>query len=326
MDSHIRVLRELADGRFHSGQTLADGLGISRAAVWKAVTRARERLGLQIDAVTGRGYRLAMPLELLDAGRILGQLSPGVRGRIARLVLHQSIDSTSSWLLRQAPALASGTACLAERQTAGRGRRGRGWVSPFGSNLYLSLLWRFAMPPGDLNGLSLAIGAGVAESLRQAGVEDVALKWPNDLLWQRRKLAGLLLDVVGESTGPSLVVVGLGVNTRMDAVHARHIEQPWVDLASILGPDRCSRNLLAARLLEALVQVLDEFQRAGLEPFLPVWKRYDRFRGERVELRWGTQRLEGIHRGIDRQGSLRLAVDGETRLFRAGEVSLRGKG
>ena len=323
METHLRVVRELADGELHSGEALAQTLGISRAAVWKAVRKAGEVLDLEVRTVRGRGYCLAVPLELLDATRILAAIPHQARHRIKRLDVHNDIDSTNSHLMREAENGApSGTLCLAERQSAGRGRRGRTWVSPFGTNLYLSLLWRYPLGPMGLGGLSLAAGAAVAGVLEAEGVSDIALKWPNDVLWRRRKLAGLLLEVAGESQGPSLVVVGLGLNTRLRAGQAAEIDQPWVDLESISGI-ASSRNGLAARLAEHLTGAMEQYGAHGLGPFLSDWERFDRYLGEQVEIRMGDQSYPGIYAGVTPQGALRLDIGGTIETFQAGEVSLR---
>ena len=182
------LIRRLADGRFYSGQARADELGISRAGVWKRLNRLGEQLQLEIQAVPGRGYRLAEPLELLDREQILCVLEPKVAGALSDLHLHQRIGSTNSWLMEQAAAgAASGSVCLAEQQTEGRGRRGRTWASPFGANIYLSLLWRFSQAPAQLSGLSLAAGLAVLRALQRQGVQGPGLKWPNDLLWNGRR-------------------------------------------------------------------------------------------------------------------------------------------
>ncbi len=324
MATPLQIIRLLADGRCHSGETIAAHLGVSRAAVWKALRKAGEALGLEIVAERGRGYRLPAPLELLDAARILAALSPEAQQRIARLEIHDAIDSTNTRLMREAAEGApSGTLCLAERQTAGRGRLGRIWVSPFGANLYLSLLWRFPFGPAGMGGLSLAAGAGVADALRAAGARDIGLKWPNDILWQRRKLAGLLLEVAGEAHGPAHVVVGVGVNTHLEPEQGAAITRPWVDLDQVLGRGAYSRNALAAGVAEALVQAMDRFGREGLTPFLDDWERYDLYRGEQVEVHWGQQRVRGTHLGLDANGALRLDTGSGIETFQAGEVSLR---
>lgn len=323
MDTHLKVIRLLADGGRHSGSELAERLGVSRAAVWKAIRKASEVLGVEVRSVRGSGYCLPAPLELLDPEQLLDSIPHETRQRIARLEIYDDIDSTNSHVMREAREGApSGLLCLAERQTAGRGRHGRSWVSPFGANIYLSLLWRYPFGPGELGGLSLAAGVAVASVLEAEGVPEVALKWPNDILWRRRKLAGLLLEVAGEAQGPSLVVVGLGLNTHLAGPQTAGIDQPWVDLTSVPGLGNYSRNRLAARLAERLVGAMARYAEEGLAAFLPEWERFDLYRGDPVELRLGDRTVVGIHAGVDGQGALRLERDGSIETYHAGEVSL----
>jgi len=316
-----QLVGQLADGGFRSGQELAEALGISRAAVWKQLRSFPGALGIEIDAVRGRGYRLRQPLELLDGQRIKEEIEPEARPR--EIVIHDSIDSTNSWLLARArTGLSGGAVCLAECQEAGRGRHGRQWVSPFGANIYLSMLWRYPLAPVQLGGLSLACGVAVARALERIGVSKPGLKWPNDVLWQGRKLAGLLLEVGGEATGPSHVVVGVGINTRMSPADGEGIDQPWVDLASIPGIPSNSRNRLAALLISELTAALKLYGEQGLEPFVADWSVYDCFRGEVVTLTAGTSKISGDYRGITAQGAIRLQLDGQVHSFTMGEVSL----
>lgn len=324
MNTRYQLIRHLADGRFHSGEALAQSLGISRAAVWKHLKGLRELLEMDIHAVSGRGYRLSRPLELLESGRILDALSPEAHSRLDALEIHVSIDSTNAHLLKQSAAgLPSGQVCLAEQQTAGRGRRGRHWISPFGSNIYLSVLWRYPLAPVELSGLSLAAGLAIVRALACHGVVGVGLKWPNDILWQGRKLAGLLLEVTGESEGPSQVVLGVGLNTNLSRRQAEAIDQPWVDLASIPQGEKISRNQLAAELVSQLLEALDCFEKYGLSPLLAEWRHYDLYHGKPVQLRMGNRTIEGTHHGIDKTGALLLSNDGDVRAYHAGEVSLR---
>lgn len=334
---HAQVLQLLADGEPHSGDALARRLGISRTAVWNAINQARDELGVEIDAVRGHGYRLRQPLELLDAVRISAALDGAAQQRLGRLDVLDQVGSTNSVLLERArapaPALGAGDdahgfgvgeVCMAERQTAGRGRQGRTWVSPYGRNLYLSVLWRFAQGPAALGGLSLACGVAVATALRQLGADAVGLKWPNDVHWRRRKLAGLLLEVGGEAQGPSYAIVGVGVNLALARTPAAAIEQPWTDLAEMLGEAALpSRNLAAARLISALLAALDRFRADGLEPFVDAWRALDLYHGEPVEVVAGTQRISGVYLGIDDAGALQLQGPDGCRRFAAGEVSLR---
>ncbi|KAA6186976.1 bifunctional biotin--[acetyl-CoA-carboxylase] ligase/biotin operon repressor BirA [Thiohalocapsa marina] len=326
MERHLQVVRLLADGERWSGEAIAGQLGISRAAVWKAVRKAAETLELEIESVRGHGYRLATPLELLDAEAIRAALTPAGRLRVAAVTVFQDIDSTNTWLAGRARAGdPGGSICLAERQHAGRGRRGRCWVSPFGGNIALSLLWRFAQAPAELGGLSLAAGVAVAKALEQVGATEVGLKWPNDLHWRRRKLAGLLLEVAGEAQGPSWAVIGVGVNLQLAPAQAQAIDQPWVDLATVLDGQAVGRNRVVATLIDALLEMLAMYAAQGLAPFVEDWRARDAYQGEPVLLVMGERQLQGRHAGIDPDGALRLDLGGEIRRFQAGEVSLRSR-
>lgn len=324
MQTQARLIRLLADGQRHPGTALAAALGLSRAAVWKAVQRANQQWGLGIVAIRGQGYQLPNPLELLDVSQIRAHWPAATAARLGPIHCFDQLSSTNSWLMEQAnQGTPSGTCVLAEYQSAGRGRQGRPWVSPFGANLYVSLLWRFDAGPATLGPLSLTAGAAVAEALEALGVPDIQLKWPNDIHWQQRKLGGLLIEVAGETQGPSRVVIGLGLNLRMPRTSAAHIDQPWVDLEGILPGQAPGRNPLAARCIEALSDMLAALPEHGPQPFLERWRRFDGALGQLVQLSWSQHQVEGRCLGIDDQGALRLEQHGEIRHFTAGELSLR---
>ncbi len=324
MDSRYKIIRLLADGRFHSGEELAQQCGISRAGVWKQIKQLGSML-IKIHAVRGRGYRLERPLELLDREQILAAVSVKGRSWISQLELHQQIGSTNGYLLAQPPGeLSSGHICLAEEQTEGRGRRGRGWVSPFGSSIYLSIFWSYPYGPTHLSALSLAAGVAVVDGLRSLGVSEVGLKWPNDILWDGRKLAGLLLEVAGEADGPSRVVLGLGINSGLGPAQGEGIDQPWVDLSEVPGGDKISRNRLAAVMLDCLLQTMGSVTQDGISSMAADWQRYDLYYGRPITLHMGERQIKGVHRGIDMSGSIMLEQEtGEIHTYHGGEVSLR---
>jgi BirA family biotin operon repressor/biotin-[acetyl-CoA-carboxylase] ligase len=319
----LPLLTLLADGHFHSGAALGSALGVTRSAVWKAVRVCAEH-GIDIHSVRGKGYRLVQAVDLLRQDRIASQMDASLRPLLCELEIHQELDSTSKYLLRRASDGApSGTACLAELQTGGRGRRGRTWVSPFGANIYLSVLWRFAQGPAALSGLSLAVGVAVLEAVQALGVDDCGLKWPNDVMWNGRKLAGVLLDLNAEASGPSTVVVGIGLNVRMPDSVAAAIDQPWVDLHGLLPASPPMRNEIAAQLLGRVLAALSEFESEGLAAFQTRWARWDCLAGQPVTLHLPTQRIAGQARGIDASGALLLESKGQVRAYAAGEVSVR---
>lgn len=324
-DKQKQLLSLLADGEFHSGTELASQLGISRSAVWKHVAGLAE-LGLHHAAVSGKGYRLETPLELLDETAIRSQLSPALEKRLHRLEIHDQIDSTNVYLSKQAQWDApSGTVCFAEHQTAGKGRLGRQWASPFGSNVYLSILWRFQNGYPSTAGLSLAIGVAVIRALHQLQITPVGLKWPNDILSAGKKFGGILIEVSGESEGPCAVVVGLGLNLYLPEAAAQNITQAWTDVSKIQASHRVSRNRLAASLLNHLLAVLADFEQVGLADYLDEWRQYDSLQGQAATLYVAEQPYPGVVQGIDDNGLLLLQrPDGKIQAFASGEVSFSG--
>ncbi len=322
-DTRLCLLELLADGKFHSGVELAATLGFSRNAIWKQIHALQDCFGLRVESHRVKGYRLTHAIELLNETKILSQLPADTLDVLHAIHIHPNIDSTNTWLMSQAATdMPSATACLAERQTHGRGRHGRTWVSPFGRNIYLSLLWRYDLSLTQLSGLSIACGVAVAQALDQFGVSGHALKWPNDVLWQHRKLAGLLLEIKGEVDGPSLVVVGVGINIGLTEDDAEGIDQAWTSLSNILHVDANSRNRLAALLIDKLCRAMLDYTRTGLAPFLRQWKQFDHYHGERVCLRIGPRRVRGGYMGIAEDGSIRLLVDGSPCSYNVGEVQL----
>ena len=319
MSNAYKLLSLLADGEFHSGEELGRVLGVSRAAVWKYLG-GDSLFGLPVDAVQGRGYRLRSHIELLDLSLIEAAIEPAARKSLGEIMIVREVDSTNTFLLSKAATLATGTVCLAEMQTAGRGRRGRNWVSPFGSNLYFSMLRQFSDGPARLAGLSLGVAVACVRALRRAGIEGVSLKWPNDLLWEGRKLAGILLEVAGEANGPCNVVVGIGVNVGMPG--EAEIERPWADIRAI--EPGLSRNLLAGLFIGELAGALGEFERDGFESLRQEWLRHDAFAGRRVCVHLPNKVISGVARGVDATGLLLLETETGVQRFASGEVSLRG--
>ena len=321
MTGERELLQRLIEGPV-SGDALARDAGLTRAAMWKRIEALRDG-GVQIEARPGRGYALATPMELLDPADIRARIDAAARVHLARLDVAWSLDSTNSELLRR-PAPDAGVAVLlAEQQTVGRGRRGRQWASPMATNLYVSFSRQFSGGLARLGGLSLVAGIAVAEALHQAGYPQVALKWPNDLVVDGRKLGGVLVEGGGEHGGPVRAVVGIGVNVRMPATTAAQIDQPWVDLAT-LSPAPLSRNAIAAQLVSALLPALDQFDRDGLAPFLPRFAALDALAGCEVTLHAAAGgETHGMAEGIGGDGALRVRVGDAMQYVHAGEVSVR---
>ncbi|WP_288878242.1 bifunctional biotin--[acetyl-CoA-carboxylase] ligase/biotin operon repressor BirA [uncultured Kosakonia sp.] len=310
----LTLISLLADGEFHSGEQLGERLGMSRAAINKHIQTLRD-WGVDVFTVPGKGYSLPEPIQLLDETFIRREVA---QGSVAVLPV---IDSTNQYLLDRLAGLQSGDACVAEYQQAGRGRRGRKWISPFGANLYISMYWRLEQGPAAAIGLSLVIGIVMTEVLRDLGADQVRVKWPNDLYLNDRKLAGILVELTGKTGDAAQIVIGAGVNLAMRNAQAGDINQGWINLQE--AGVRIDRNVLAARLITELRSALHCFEQEGLTPFLSRWEVLDNFINRPVKLIIGEKEIFGISRGIDSQGALLLEQDGVVKPWVGGEISLR---
>ncbi|WP_379654624.1 bifunctional biotin--[acetyl-CoA-carboxylase] ligase/biotin operon repressor BirA [Pseudoxanthomonas sp. UC19_8] len=304
-----------------SGDLLAQETGLTRTAIWKRVQALREA-GIAIAGSAGQGYALQGPLELLDADALRAALPAQALALIAQLEVAWSLDSTNSELLRRTSPDYGCAVLLAERQTGGRGRRGRSWASPLAAHIYLSVARRYSGGLARLGGLSLVAGVAVAEALRALGLAQVGLKWPNDLAVDGRKLGGLLVEGGGEAGGPVRAVVGIGLNVRMPQVQGEAIDQPWIDLAGAL-PTPPARQAVAAAVLAQLLPALALFDSEGLAPFLSRYAALDALRGRAVTLKLDEGNVVGTAEGIAEDGALRVATAQGLRVFHAGEVSVR---
>lgn len=318
----IALLRLLADGRLHSGQELAIVLGVSRTAIWKQLAKL-EALGLELQSQARKGYCLPGGLDLLEKESIRKGLTPQVNKAIDQFELFELLDSTNAWLMRQKsrPGI---SVCLSECQTAGRGRRGRQWVSPFAHNVYMSLRITVETGFGALEGMSLAIGVAVADALEELGAKDIKLKWPNDILWCERKLGGVLIEAAGDPSGRCHAVIGLGLNLKAQASMVKCIDQPWVALDEILSVDP-GRNQSVSTLLNHIIPVLESYEKQGFRPYKSRWEMLNAHLNQRVSLQAGISQTVGLVCGVSESGGLLLATEQGIETFHGGEVSLRAE-
>jgi len=324
-ENQKKIIAILADGQFHSGTELAEKMQVSRSAICKQL-KYLNVIGLEFSAITGKGYRLKSPLQLLSNAEIKHNLTFEVASLISKLEIHHSINSTNNYLVEMShQTKQTGVVCFAEYQTAGKGRRGREWISPFGSNIYLSVLWQFQNGPASISGLSLAVGVAVIRALNECGVEGVGLKWPNDIYWQQKKLAGILIEVAGETNGPCSAVIGLGLNFYLAKDNAKSITQDWVDLSQILIESPVNiRNKFAATLLNHLMPMISNFEQDSLTRYIDEWRSYDCMKGQDVQIFMGQNVFSGVVEGIDDNGLLLLKDEqGQVKAFASGEVSFR---
>lgn len=314
------VLRLLADGKFHSGEVLARQLGVSRASIHNAL-RDVGQYGLTLYSVRGRGYQLVEPPQWLDAGRVRAALKAPENFHIE--IADSAVSSNTVLLQRSAQGAPSGSVLAVEWQSAGRGRLGRTWHSGLGNALTFSVLWRFPFGLAALSGLSLAVGVALMRALRKLNVADAGLKWPNDVLSKQGKLAGILIEAQGDMLGPSLVVIGVGLNLRLPQAVVQRIDQPVSDLAGAVA-GMPERNALLAVLLQELADMLDEFARLGFASLRAEWERYHVYQNRQVKMLLpdGSQTV-GVVRGVTEEGALQVETAQGMQVFNAGEISLR---
>ncbi|RDS82852.1 biotin--[acetyl-CoA-carboxylase] ligase [Dyella monticola] len=300
-----QLLAALASGETLSGSRLATEAGVTRAAIWKQIEALRHR-GVPIESAGVAGYRLPWPIQMLDGQAIRANLSAALASRLGGLDVHWEIDSTSSVLQRRGAGAPDFSVVMAETQTAGRGRRGRTWLSPPGLNIYLSCLKRFDGGFAALSGLSLATGVIVLRALHALGIHGPCLKWPNDVLADGGKLAGILVELSGEYQGPCAAVIGIGLNLRLTNALREQAGQPVCDLATLAQGVPPDRNHAAAALINSLVDGLEQFERDGFAAFADDYAEHDALRGIPLHVSSPSGELDGIGAGIDARGALQL--------------------
>ncbi|OCG21966.1 MULTISPECIES: bifunctional biotin--[acetyl-CoA-carboxylase] ligase/biotin operon repressor BirA [unclassified Gilliamella] len=307
----LKLIEILADGQFHSGEELATIFGITRAGINKYIKQLRE-WGIALTSVQGKGYCLVSPLNLLNKAKIDQYYQSNSHCEILPI-----IDSTNQYLLDRIGQLTTGDCCVAEFQSKARGRRGRKWFSPFGTNLYFSMYWRLDQGIAAAMGLSLVVGIVIADILRTLSGQDIKVKWPNDLYLNDQKLAGILVELAGKTGDCAHVVIGVGVNLTMTNPDTNIVNQKWANLGNV------DRNLLVAQVAKVLKRQLIEFEKHGLAPFIHDWNRLDNFANRPVKLLIGNNIIRGIAKGIDDQGALLLEQNGKIHAHIGGEISLR---
>ncbi len=327
MSMNRNLLQLLADGRCYSGSELGVKLGVSRAAVWKQINQWIE-WGVPIVSEQSRGYQIPGGLQLLNHAEIQSALQPEVRSCIQELVLLDSVASTNDFaksVLENAQLSGQfmdlhGCVYLAEAQTQGRGRSGRTWVSPYGQNIYGSLIWRFDQGIAQLAGLSLVLGLAVLETLSELGIQS-SLKWPNDVLVEGKKIAGILVETFGDALGPFYVIIGVGMNIALSAEQGAAIEQPWTAIKQVMGENAVpNRNQMMGQLLNKIILSMQKFSQQGFTAFQTQWNQHDAFANQSVTMLMGHETISGIARGVREDGALRLQVGDLLRYISGGEM------
>ena len=325
MIEHLALIQYLSNGDFHSGEDLASQFQVSRTAIWKQIKKINTLFPIEITSIPGKGYKMHPSMVVLNQDAIVSELLPDIRSQISKIEVMLSCASTNQYLLEHMEQHEGHTViALSEIQTDGRGRRGRQWHSPFGRNIYMSVARNFDCAISELSGLSLVIAISLAESITALGVDGVTLKWPNDIYVRGSKLAGVLLELRGESNSPCRAVIGIGINVNMPALseHESEIDQSWIDISQLLGAPQ-NRNQIVARIINDLIKNLVIFENEGFEIFMERWKDFDFLKNKAVNIHGALLDKSGIARGIDQHGALLVEIDGNIEPVFSGEVSIR---
>lgn len=305
----------LADGKFHSKEELSNTLNISQSAIWKQIKNLEQETNLVIQSINGEGYQLESPLSLLNTEQLKQQI---INWPLLTLPHINSTNTECFRLLKEGKE--APFAITAEQQTAGKGRRGKEWVSPYGQNIYYSLLIALKNDI-SLDGLSLTVGLAVLKALKKTGLTQVGLKWPNDILVNGKKLCGILLELHGNPADTCHVVIGIGINVNMQKSLA-DINQPWTSLRQELKK-LIDRNELLVQLNNSLVHYLKTHFKQGFKSLKTEWQENNLWQDKIVNLLQGNQEVIGVMLGVDDTGALTLLINNEIQHFNAGEVSLR---
>ncbi|WP_285163862.1 bifunctional biotin--[acetyl-CoA-carboxylase] ligase/biotin operon repressor BirA [Shewanella goraebulensis] len=314
-DKKTQIIELLDHKEYISGEVIAQKVGLSRTAVNNHIAQLAD-YGVDVFSVKGKGYKLPKQLPLFDKTKLIDNIEN-------RCFYFNEIGSTNAFMLQHTDELKNGDICIAEFQSAGRGRRGRQWISPYGQHVYASMFWRLSQGMNAAMGLSLVVACSIVSALKEFNVDGLGVKWPNDIYRDNKKLAGILIELSGHSIDECNLVIGFGINMSMSDLHAQLIEQPWSDLTSLNSmPDKTAMLIAIHKQLKV---DLTRFELEGLEPFIPHWQEYDLFYNKEISLLMAPQSVSGVCKGIDKQGAVLVETDGVISPYIGGEISLRAK-
>ena len=319
MTTEYKLLKVLSDGNLHSGQKIADQMGVSRTAVWKHLKKIRSK-SLDVYTVRGKGYRLEGPLELLQEDLIAKKIRKEVSQYLHSVQVVYETDSTNNILLEQQDV--QGRVIIAEYQHAGKGRGENIWLSGLAGSLCLSIGWHYEAIPSNFNAISLATGVVLARCIEKFTGVTIQLKWPNDLIHHRSKLGGVLIESRGQHAGIVDVVVGIGINFRLPTPLRQMISQNVTDLSSLWG-ETLSRNDIAAEIINETVNLLSTFPERGFNHYIDEWRMRDSGKDCEASLYLPGKQINGRIVDIDENGNLIMSTNDSLIKFGSGELSLR---
>lgn len=322
LSSIKRLIELLNDGNYHSGSSIGASMQLTRSMVWKLINQLKAQ-SIEIASIKGKGYRLMQPIKFLHSQQIKNYISHETCRSKVNIELFDSLPSTNLYLSKASYPSEKILICLAEAQTAGQGRLQRPWHSPFASNIYFSGSWSFGTNISKLAGLSLVIALAIVRMLASAGItQHIHIKWPNDILHQGKKLAGVLIQAMTDTQSMTQAIIGIGINVNMTQDPHAHISQPWTSMQNILGK-ALDRNFLVGMLINELFQTIELFNAHGLSCLLPEWQHYDYLSGKTIRLNNQNKQIIGQATGINEVGEIMIKhANGKIFSYCAGEATI----
>ncbi len=312
----LKVVNMLSDEKYMSGAEMAKHLGISRTAIWKII-KVLISYGIDITSDNKLGYKINQKLILLDIDAIGRKIDYNP----TKLDIFESINSTNEFLKSTQSHDYQNHICLAEHQSSGNARLKRSWNSPFGQNLYLSIKYYFNKDISSISGLSLITGLSVIRTLSQLNISNIfKIKWPNDIYCEDKKIAGILTEVVGESYGGCMAIIGIGLNVNMMKLSNENVIN-WTSLKKITGK-HFDRNEICVSLINNIIKDIEKFSILGLEYFLSDWNNHDYLANKKIAVKNSEETIEGEYKGIDAQGNLLLKIDNKIITLYSGDTSI----
>jgi BirA family biotin operon repressor/biotin-[acetyl-CoA-carboxylase] ligase len=321
-DNLSRLVKLLNTGDYCDGSSIGEKLGITRSAVWKSIKKLRT-YGIDIKSVKGKGYYLEEDLILYEKKIILKNLILDKKIiSLLDLKIFETLPSTNDYL-KKFGWQNTMAVCLAEEQTKGRGRFSRNWYSPFGQNIYLSMGFNITKEISELMGISLIIGLAVINAIKEYGIkEKILIKWPNDILWKDKKIAGILIDANAEINGNCKLIIGVGINLNMATIPQSSDLQSFMSLKKIIG-HTIDKNKMVALLINNIFIFIKKFEKDGLHSFIEQWHNYDYLYDKKLKIKDANIEKQGIAKGIDPYGRLILQLNnGNEQMFACGDTTI----
>ncbi|MFA9463323.1 MAG: biotin--[acetyl-CoA-carboxylase] ligase [Velocimicrobium sp.] len=315
------ILKMLLENKTYvSGQKMCEELGVSRTAIWKTMNQLKEE-GYRFESVTNKGYRIISCPDLLTKEAIEGSIKTKIIGK--HIYYKKEVTSTNTVAKQLAEEKGNhGLLVTADMQSSGKGRRGRSWISPNGSGIWMSLILEPMLEPIHASMLTLVAALAAAKGICEVTMLDAKIKWPNDIVVNKKKVCGILTEMNTELDYINYVIVGIGINANMQEF-PEEIKQVATSLLIESGK-QINRSVLICKVMEYFELYYEAFiQKKDASPFLEEYNMFLINRDKTVKIIGEEERI-GVAKGINARGELLVMIDNQEIPIMSGEVSVRG--